>query len=1144
MITNVVTDTFGRTVASGWGNADTGQTYTASGVGGTVSGTDTSVGSGTGKHSIPVANAFRQNYLAGVSQADVDLRITGSIAALPTGARLEVANLFARYNGVDYYMFRAQVETSGAVAALIFAPDGTQLASATVGGLIYVGGMQLAVRAQAVGSLFRMKVWRAADPEPLRWLVSTWDYTRTTAGSVGVRSGRAAGNTNTSPVVFTYDTFTVGTPSADPTDFPDADLDMRVYAAFGADLTAEPSTWQYTDISGWLLNDAAQVKDGRGDGSETPEPATFSCTLDNDDGRFTKGHPLSPYWPYVRKNTPILVQVDPDVAAPLFDGYAVGWQPSYSVWAQKPTVTLSAAGALQRIQQGKKLIQSVLRRAALDDAVVGSAAAYWPMEDGSDATQFASGLPGGPAMTMTGLDSMSPGSYDAYGGSAPIATFKAGGNISGVVPATVDTTGAIYFRTLLHIPASNSIPAGRAIIHIAATGTVAHWFLLYDVAAGGSLEILGVSSTGVTLEDTGSLAFGNINDQDAFLAWELVQSGSDINWNLLVTNLAMGFSGLVASGPFIGRTLGRATTFSAGGQGTMTDCAMGHVGIANNPAWLAWDPQLLNGWLGEQAHERIARLGAEEKIPVQITGTSSAAMGSQETATLMEIWQDCEDADGGHLFDGASAGIGYITRDARYNRSTRLTVDYSTFRVTPAVSDGDVVAPVDDDQQSRNLWAVSRSGGSSAVAADLDGPEGVSEIGLYDSSAELNVATDDDLLQQAAWRVHLGTVSGLRYPKVTVDLAANPELLADWQQVALLDRITQANVPGHYPGSVDVAVVGRQQTVSRRSWVATVNCDAYEPWSVGVVEGAGDPALPFRLDTGGSVLAAAASAGAGSLLVATQLDSVLWTTSATYPADFPPTNDFDIEAAGLQVPVTAIASAVTDTFTRTVGAGSLGIADTGQSYTLDGTGSDFSVSSGAARIATTTINVLNLATVDTGSADHRVQFTQTLPVVPTGAAITLWAFCRYTNGSNYLAAFVNIATSGAATIFLIKFVAASQTVLASGVASIGTHGAGNAWTIVMEANGTTVRARAWNASTGADPKAWQVSATDTTFTTQTRAGFGCRRESSNSNGSQTIVVDNFTVPNPQAFTVTGAAVLKALPAGTAVSLWRPAPLAL
>jgi hypothetical protein len=86
---------------------------------------------------------------------------------------------------------------------------------------------------------------------------------------------------------------------------------------------------------------------------------------------------------------------------------------------------------------------------------------------------------------------------------------------------------------------------------------------------------------------------------------------------------------------------------------------------------------------------------------------------------------------------------------------------------------------------------------------------------------------------QAGWRVNLGTVEGLRFPQVTLDLARNPGLVSSWIACEIGDRITITNPPAGIPlDSIDLLVEGWVETLGPKTWTATLNCSPYRPWGV------------------------------------------------------------------------------------------------------------------------------------------------------------------------------------------------------------------------------------------------------------------------------------------------------------------------
>lgn len=210
-----VSDTFTRTVADGWGSADSGQAYTLLTAGG-GSAADFDVAGGEGTMVVGQANSYRLAYLDDVSAVDGDA-LLGPVnlpaIAAPAGGSLEPVNIAVRMrSSTDYYLFRVEWTTGNSVVAKVYAPGvGDPIATATV----FTSGQwtaaeDLMVRAQWHGEALRMRVWQADQSEPSTWNIEVYDGTYTGPGWVGLRAGAAASNSNV-PVTFGYGAFTVDT---------------------------------------------------------------------------------------------------------------------------------------------------------------------------------------------------------------------------------------------------------------------------------------------------------------------------------------------------------------------------------------------------------------------------------------------------------------------------------------------------------------------------------------------------------------------------------------------------------------------------------------------------------------------------------------------------------------------------------------------------------------------------------------------------------------------------------------------------------------------------------------------------------------------------------------------------------------------
>lgn len=143
--------------------------------------------------------------------------------------------------------------------------------------------------------------------------------------------------------------------------FPDAPLAVVFEQAFGADLSAAPHTWSWTDMTSRLLADEVTVTRGLPPGGTEAAATTGTVTLANDDGHLTPGNPASPYT--ITRAVPGRLRVYPHVddIADDFDRPAAGataWGTVAQPWAWVATVpydlatdfALTGAQAVHRVQ--------------------------------------------------------------------------------------------------------------------------------------------------------------------------------------------------------------------------------------------------------------------------------------------------------------------------------------------------------------------------------------------------------------------------------------------------------------------------------------------------------------------------------------------------------------------------------------------------------------------------------------------------------------------------------------------------------------------------------------------------------------------------------------------------------------------------
>jgi hypothetical protein len=314
--------------------------------------------------------------------------------------------------------------------------------------------------------------------------------------------------------------------------------------------------------------------------------------------------------------------------------------------------------------------------------------------------------------------------------------------------------------------------------------------------------------------------------------------------------------------------------------------------------------------VGEVVTARLARLCDENNTQITIIGESDVKMGAQDVDDLVTLLRECETADQGLLYDGLGPGLLYITGSERTNQAADLVLD---------VTEGQLVeefAPVEDDQRNVNKVKASRKDGADVIHEDTDGPLGTTEIGFYDDSIEVNIESDQDVIDYASWLVNLGTVPGYRYPQLLLNFAKNPELASSWLTTSLSSRVDVENIDDvrtqHPTGTVALLLEGYTVEIDQMQWTAELNLSPYQPWRVGEYAATTGDTGEYVLRTvgEGSTLASSAAAGATTLSVSTPVGP-LWTTAAD---DFP----LYLDVGGIKVTVTAISgTAATQTFTVT-----------------------------------------------------------------------------------------------------------------------------------------------------------------------------------------------------------------------------------
>ncbi|MGW6455503.1 hypothetical protein ACWF94_06165 [Streptomyces sp. NPDC055078] len=572
----------------------------------------------------------------------------------------------------------------------------------------------------------------------------------------------------------------------------------------------------------------------------------------------------------------------------LFYGEVSEWPQRWTPGGHSAWVPIQAAGILRRLGQGRKPIDSTLRRRIPRSGPV----AYWPLEDGPATTAPASPVPGVTPMVVTGLTYESD---DTLPGSSALPSISAGATVRATVP-TYTATGAWHVEMMYRLNAAPGMLNTLLDIYTSS----GPWSRFTVRVQTDNVQVTGTSLDG---ESTTLLLNVNFGPRVAG-QWNRLQLiaetvGSQIKLTVLVAPVS-GQGGSL-SHTYTG-TVGVVRRIDTQFGADLDGMAIGHYSVFSESSAFVYN-FADHGFTAETATARLQRLTQEEPtVPVTVIsgGRDAERMGPQRPATLMDLVAECAASDGGMLYERMDRlGLAYRARATLENQPVALTLDYAAGHVVPPLE------PVDDDQATRNDVSVTRAGGATARHPVETGPLSTlpperGGVGIYDESVTLSLAADAQTEQIAAWLAHLGTWDEARWPTVRVLLHKHPQLISAVLRLRIGDRVRIINLPpesGSGGDPVDLLVQHISHVPRPRAWEMTLVCAPAGPYTVGVLD---DPALG-RLDTEGSELVAGVSASATSWSVATTAGP-RWITTAEAPIAFP----FDLLISGERVTVGGI----------------------------------------------------------------------------------------------------------------------------------------------------------------------------------------------------------------------------------------------
>lgn len=421
---------------------------------------------------------------------------------------------------------------------------------------------------------------------------------------------------------------------------------LIVEGAFGADLAATPGTWTWTDITTdvrWTSK--VRIKPGRSDETSQAQPADCSFVLDNTTGNYSPYNPKSTRYPNVRRGTPIRVSVDLGTGGGLvtrFFGFANGFTPGWDITGNLAVVKVSASGILRRLQQGKSPLRSTLYRSNIAAGPV----AYWSLEDGTTATQAASALSGGAPLTWNGTVPTRASSGPP--GSAPLIKLGSDTALSGAVAPYTSAQNWWGVQFVFNMAARPVVDT--PILSVYTNGSYARWDLIYGPGGGGIMFWNIYNSSGVAVQTSVcttafdvSFPGSNPVGRDIIVGWNIHQNGSNIAVDGAYFSPDEGNGLLQSFNPatLTAVTNGTVTRIEVLTGYNRTGWTYGHISVWGGPFTLYY-PQM-NGYKGERAADRIARLCAEEGVPLTVNASNNAVTESFEQSppkfATLSTWQ-------------------------------------------------------------------------------------------------------------------------------------------------------------------------------------------------------------------------------------------------------------------------------------------------------------------------------------------------------------------------------------------------------------------------------------------------------------------------------------------------------------------------
>lgn len=213
---------------------------------------------------------------------------------------------------------------------------------------------------------------------------------------------------------------------------------------------------------------------------------------------------------------------------------------------------------------------------------------------------------------------------------------------------------------------------------------------------------------------------------------------------------------------------------------------------------------------------------------------------------------------------------------------------------------------------------------------------------------------------------------------------------------------------------------------------------------------------------------------------------------------------------GKGTPIQARVRRILDTFTRTTSGGWGTEPDSGLAWSHS-SASSWTTNGSSGLITHASANFAAFAILfDAAADDVDITHTASVPAVMTGAAWVHATIVRYADGDNYYLVHTEFATGGSVSVKIVRRLNGSEIDLQSITASGVTYTGGTQIATRVQAIGSTLRIKVWQAS-GSEPAAWSAQVQDSTVTGQSTGLYEWRVSGNTNAGSVTCTIDNFAM---------------------------------